>query len=166
MTEPARHSNPDPTPSFLPHSQIFWLPSAYFVLHTLEELPSFAEWVTRHFGPYTTEDFVLPHVPLLLLVMLASQQAARHQRHGAWAILAVAAWWQFALNALFHIGTTLLFREYTPGLVTATCLALPLTPYFLSRIRREQRLTAPAFIAALLLGTLLALAAVTVLLLK
>lgn len=148
-----------------PLGQLFWLPSAYFVLHTLEELPTFAAWVTRHFGPYTTESFVFSHIPLILLVMAASVQATRRGRHGAWVVLAVAAQWQFGLNALFHLTTTALFGEYAPGLLTASVLALPLTPYVLRRVWREERLTPRAFVAALALGTLLAVLAVGVLLL-
>jgi hypothetical protein len=59
--------------------------------------------------------------------------------------------------------TTLLFREYAPGLLTAMCLSLPITGYFMVRVWLEQRLTKAEFAAALLLGTVMAAAAIGVL---
>jgi hypothetical protein len=46
-----------------------------------------------------------------------------------------------AVNALFHVATTLLFREYSPGLVTGTLLFLPAAGYLLSRTASESLLT-------------------------
>jgi hypothetical protein len=78
-------------PDLINAKQLFWLPSLYFILHTLEELPDFAAWVTAHFGPMTTDSFVLSHIPLILLVMLGSYKACMKEAHGRWVIFATAA---------------------------------------------------------------------------
>ncbi|SDO13034.1 HXXEE domain-containing protein [Geodermatophilus sp. DSM 45219] len=147
----------------------WWLfvPSAYFLLHTLEELPTFAAWVTDHFGPMTTLAFATSHVPLLLLVSTASYRAAQasrnHTRRRGWTVLAVAAQIQFGLNALFHLGTAVAFSEYSPGMLTAACLGLPATALVLQRSRREHLLTARQTAAAAGWGALMAAAAIGVL---
>jgi hypothetical protein len=141
---------------------VFWLPSLYFVLHTLEELPGFALWVTRYFGPMSPVSFAWVHIPLLLLVIVASYQASTTMHQRGWAIFATAAMWQFALNALFHLTTAVLFNDYSPGMVTAG-LALPVTVYFLKQVWREKHLRGRDMGFALVLGTVLAAAAIGVL---
>ncbi len=83
------HNSPLRTdaPVVRPFSQLFLLPGMYFVLHTIEELPSFAGWVSHHFGTMTTDSFAFVHLPLMLLVLLASYKALRIERHGGWVIL-------------------------------------------------------------------------------
>lgn len=46
--------------------------------------------------------------------------------------------WTLAFNAIFHVATTLLFREYSPGVVTGVLLLLPASGYmFLESVQRE-----------------------------
>jgi hypothetical protein len=52
----------------------FMLPFGVYILHTLEELPGFAAWATRHFGPESTGTFAAYHIPLILLVLACSWQ--------------------------------------------------------------------------------------------
>ncbi len=150
-------------PTLLPYSQLFLLPGMYFVVHTIEELPGFAGWVSRHFGPMTTDSFAFIHIPLILLVLLASYKAFSIERHGGWVVFATAAQWQFGLNAVFHLVTAVIFLEYSPGMVTAVCVSLPMTAYFMMRVRREQRLTKSELTSAIILGTFMAAVAIGVL---
>lgn len=150
-------------PVLLPFSQLFLLPGMYFVLHTIEELPGFAAWVARHFGVMTTDSFAFIHIPLIWLVLLASYKAFKTELHGGWVIFATAAQWQFGLNAIFHLVTALIFLEYSPGMVTAVCLGLPMTAYFMLRVWREQRLTKTELTAAIIFGTVMAAIAIGIL---
>lgn len=150
-------------PVLLPFRQLFLLPGMYFVLHTIEELPGFAAWVSRHFGVMTNDSFAFIHIPLIWLVLLASYKAFKTERHGGWVVFATAAQWQFGLNAIFHLVTAVIFLEYSPGMVTAVCLSLPLTVYFLVRVWQEQRLTKNELITAIAFGTVMAAAAIGVL---
>ncbi len=138
----------------------FLLPFGVYVLHTLEELPGFAAWATRHFGPETTGMFAAYHIPLVLLVLATSWRAVRQGRHGVWVVLATAFQWQFAMNALFHLGAWVALGEYSPGAVTASVVSLPATAVYLAWIRREGRADTREIALALLLGTLIAAAAV------
>lgn len=146
-------------PTLLPFSQLFLLPGMYFVLHTIEELPGFAAWVSRHFSVMTTDSFAFTHIPLILLVLLASYKAFIIEHHGGWVVFATAAQWQFGLNAIFHLATAIIFLEYSPGMITAVCLGLPTTAYFMMRAWREQRLTKIELTTVIILGTVMAAAA-------
>ena len=152
-----------PTRAQVERSWPFLLPSGYFVLHTLEELPRFAAWASRHFGELSSLAFASTHVPMILLVFVVSLRAVQRERHGGWVVLAAAAAVQFGLKAVFHLATAVGFGEYSPGMVTAACLGLPGSVLLLRWVRRQQRLTPRELAAAVVLGTTVAAAAVGVL---
>ncbi|MEV1005441.1 HXXEE domain-containing protein [Nonomuraea sp. NPDC050202] len=137
----------------------FLLPFGVYVLHTLEELPGFAAWATRHFGPETTGTFAAYHIPLMLLVLACSWQAARSGR-SAWVVAATALQWQFAVNALFHLTTWIALGDYSPGAVTAATVSLPATAYYLTWLRRHHHASTRQIAGALIAGTLIAAAAI------
>jgi len=156
-----RTGREEATPPVLIDSRVlFLLPFVVYVLHTLEELPGFAAWATRHFGPETTGMFAAYHIPLMLLVLLCSWRAYRAGRHGGWVVMATAFQWQFALNALFHLTSWITLGDYSPGAVTAAVVSLPATAVYLSWIRREIRATPGEIGLALALGTLIAALAI------
>ena len=159
-------SHSDDAQAIFSARQLFWLPSLYFILHTLEELPGFAAWVSRHFGAMSTESFVFSHIPLILLLMLACYKASSGKNSRLWLRFVLAAQLQFALNALFHLGTAALFLEYSPGMLTAACLALPLTVVLLRQMRQAMKLSNQEVLAALGAGALIALIAIGVLFLR
>lgn len=142
---------------------LFIIPGIYYILHTLEELPYFAPWVSRHFADLSPLTFALFEIPAILFVLLVSYKAFVKQRHGVWVILAVAAQVQFALNALFHLSTAFLFNEYSPGMVTGAVLGLPLTIFFMDRVWQEKRLNHKELSIAILLGATFAAAAISLL---
>ena len=150
----------DATPAVLPGSQVFLIPGAYYIAHVLEELPGFVEWSSRHFSPITSGTFATFEILSLLLVFFASHKSLIKQRHGAWVVLAVAAQFQFALNALFHLTTAIVFTEYSPGMVTGVAVGIPVTIYFMKRVWGEQRVTRREMTIALALGMAIAGAAV------
>ncbi|MGW5746983.1 HXXEE domain-containing protein [Amycolatopsis sp. NPDC003861] len=106
-----------------------------FIVHTLEELPGFAMWVSAHFAHLTTEKFAVTHIPLILLVLLTSWRASRPTAATGWIVLATAFQWQFAANAAVHLAAAIRFGEYSPGMVT---VALSVTATYLAWLRRRQ----------------------------
>lgn len=144
----------------VPGSLIFLIPGIYYILHTLEELPSFAEWVSRHFAPLSSLTFAIFEIFSLLIVLVVSYKSFVEERHGTWIVLAVAAQIQFALNALFHLSAAFIFEEYSPGMVTGAVLGLPLTVFLLTRVVQEKRATGSELAAASLLGAAFAAGAI------
>ena len=148
---------------YLPLPLFYLLPSAYFLIHATEEVPAFGPWATKHFTPLSTGLFATAHIPFLLLVFLASYQAAHKQKHGGWVIFSIATQIQFGLNALFHLTTAALFLEYSPGMMTGGSMGLLLTWYMLRRVWREKLLSGRELVLAGVEGVILAVAAVSIL---
>lgn len=138
----------------------FLLPFGVYVLHTIEELPGFAAWATRNFGPESTGMFAAYHIPLMLLVLLCAWRALRAGAHGAWVVMATAFQWQFAVNAVFHLTGWAIIGEYAPGAVTGVVVSIPATLFYFSWIRRESRITGRELAVAILIGTIIAALAI------
>lgn len=158
-------SSTDPSPASrpgLPPAAVFWLPTVTFLLHTLEELPDFPIWVSRHFAAMSVLEFAAIHIPLIGLVLWASVKAQDPASPG-WRFMAYAFQWQFAFNALFHLGAATVFQDYSPGMVTAATVALPATVY-MTRVNARSGLISPGRApAAIGVGAAIAAAAIGVL---
>ena len=137
----------------------FLLPYLVYLAHTLEELPGFAAWATKFFGPESTGAFATYHIPLMLLVLLASVQAIRTGRR-VWIVLTTAFQWQFGVNAVFHLTTWIVLGDYSPGAVTAAVVSIPATAFFVWWVRREARVSGRELALALAIGTAIAALAI------
>jgi hypothetical protein len=120
---------------------MYWIPAVVFLAHVAEEYVRFPEWATRHFGATSRAWYVYSHIPPLTVVVWICARAQDAAPDTLWPVLATAVQWSLATNAIFHIVTTWLFREYSPGLVTATALVLPTTVYMFNRTIGEHLLT-------------------------
>ncbi|MHC5065757.1 MAG: HXXEE domain-containing protein [Planctomycetota bacterium] len=125
---------------------------ACFILHVLEELPNFPDWASRHFARISMGDFIFAHVFIFAAVFYLAKRASEPRAQPAWILCAVALQWAFFGNVFFHAGTTILFGEYSPGLVTAILLYLPLTYAYVLRILRSRSMTALRQFQAFVLG--------------
>jgi len=134
---------------------LYWIPAVVFLLHVAEEYPRFPEWATRHFGATSRPYFVYSHIPLVASIVTISFLASRGPVGSTAAFLATGAQCVLVTNALFHIATTVLFREYSPGVVTAAVLFLPSSAYLFQRTLREDLLDARAFAWAAGIGTVM-----------
>lgn len=86
----------------------------------------FPEWAVRHFGPITTRKFYfLSHVPMFVAVPIVSLGAALFPGVDAFLFLWVVALIVVFTNGIFHLGTTFLFKEYSPGVVTSLIFTFP-----------------------------------------
>lgn len=144
----------------LDRSILFWLPSATFVLHTLEELPGFPIWVSAHFGAMELLEFASIHIPLIGLVIWTSYRAHAAGSSPGWQFMAYAFQWQFAFNAVFHLGAAAAFRDYSPGMVTAATVAIPATAYMTYACRRDAILPPGRAMAAVGVGAAIAASAI------
>lgn len=149
--------------STLRPATVFWLPSATFILHTLEELPDFPDWVSTHFAPMGVLEFAVIHIPLIGLVLWTSLRAQEPSRSSGWRFMAYAFQWQFGFNAVFHLGAAAVFGDYSPGMVTAATVALPATAFLTVFNRRHGILSSRRALAATGVGAAIAAAAVSVL---
>lgn len=128
----------------------FMITPLIFVMHIAEEWRGFPRWATRHFGATSRAWFVYSHVVLVVATIgicwMATETSSR-----TWTIWAVAAQWGFFTNAIFHVVTWRLFREYSPGVITALVLFVPATVWQLLTVTLDS--SGLAF--ALLLGSVM-----------
>ena len=134
--------------------------TAALALHVAEETPGFAAWARRNTWPgYRDRDFAVINVGGLAMTALSGVAVRRAPRlYGAWYAGVVAQ--QFLWNPVFHLGTTIAYREYSPGLVTALTLFPPLWLRETRRALRSGRLSGRGVAFAALAGSLIHLTAV------
>jgi hypothetical protein len=114
---------------------------AVFALHILEEAPRFTAWARRHGSPrYSQRDFVRNNALGLAMTAAATRLIARSPSRGrVFGYFSLVLTQQALFNTVFHVGTTIAYREYSPGLVTAVGGFLPLW-WQLTRLARDEHL--------------------------
>jgi hypothetical protein len=104
-----------------------WTFPAAHVAHVAAEAPGFTPWARRNASArYTQQDFVRNYA-LGFVATIAATVAITHSERRALclAYYTLVLTQQAVFNALFPMGTTLAYREYSPGAVTSM-LMLPL----------------------------------------
>lgn len=129
--------------------RLVWLMPAAFAVHIVEELAGgFPDWVGAVAGsPMPVPDFLLNNAGFMaVLLALTAWTSLRPGRLPAFLLLAWASGNLF-WNSVFHLVTTVWLGRYSPGLVTAVLLYLPLSFAVVRAALREAVLT-PAGLAA------------------
>jgi hypothetical protein len=138
-----------------------WLLPAVFALHVAEEAPGFTRWVNEHASErYTSRDFVRNNA--LGLGMTAATTALierTRDRRVFFAYYAAVLSQQALFNPLFHAGTTVAFRRYSPGLATSLAF-LPVWRRMTRSALHQGRLTRRSAVAGAVIGGALHAAAV------
>lgn len=138
----------------------YWLLPVTFLAHVLEELPRFPRWATKHFGTTTTQFYLASHAVLVPALVGASARGALRPSDARAAFGATTVSTGLGVNAIFHIATTALFREYSPGVVTGAVGMLPAAAYTLYRTKRSGILGDEQIVGAVLAGTAITTAVV------
>jgi hypothetical protein len=127
----------------LPFERILWLVPIFFALHNMEEAPFMERWSKRlPFKvpvSYTTQQFIIAVIILTLGGFLITYWGVEylHSSTGYLVVLGIQAILFF--NAFFpHIGATILFRMYSPGVVSATLITVPFSIYLCQRALVEN----------------------------
>lgn len=125
---------------------LLWLVPVFFALHNLEEAPFMEGWSKRlplklpiH---YTTRQFVIAVTILTLGGFLVTYWGVEilHNTTGYWIVMGIQAILFF--NAFIpHIGSTIRFRLYSPGVITATLITIPFSIYLFQRALSENIIT-------------------------
>lgn len=131
---------------------VYWLITVQWLAHYADEwvfaLPA---WCTRHFEPlpesFWVQAMTLVTVPMVLLGWAASRASA-----GAGVRLVCAGVQMvFFANAFFHLITTFVFGEYSPGTGSGVLLLL-LSPLLWRAVSREPGVTGKSLATALTAG--------------
>jgi hypothetical protein len=119
-----------------------WLFPAATALHFLEEAPRFAKWAQAHASPFYTElRWRKIHlIGMAYAIAFTAVLALFPNRYATFLFFALC-FAQIFFNTLFHLGATLFFRSYCPGLITAMSLYPVLFWYLSSLAHREGLLS-------------------------
>lgn len=148
--------NVEVIPRFLqtaPFRQVVWVAPIAYALHILEEFWQFPLWVSAHFAPgFTSARFVIANA--IMMVVLVSLTALVSVLRARAVDFLYFCWLSGQLfhNALFHIGTTAYFGVYSPGLLSAILLYVPVSYYIARAAHQEGRIGNVGGIAALAVG--------------
>ena len=145
---------------------MYWLPLVVFIPHMLEEYPRFPAWATKHFGATSKAWYVYSHIVLVAVALPICWWAESSAPQSLGRVFGTALMITLALNGVFHVVTTFLFREYSPGVVTGTLLFFPATGYVLVQTVQESLLMTWQLGTAVLIGALVQVAVIASLYLR
>ncbi len=125
---------------------LLWLVPVFFTLHNLEEAPFMERWSKRL--PlklpirYSTRQFVIAVTILTLGGFFITYLGVEYLRNSAGYLLVLGIQAILFFNAFIpHIGSTIRFRMYSPGVVTATLITIPFSLYLFNRALVENMIT-------------------------
>ncbi len=132
--------------------QIYWLITAEWLAHYADEwmfeLPA---WCTRHFEPLP-ESFWVPMMTVVTAPMiLLGWAASRPSADSGIRLFCAGVQMVFFANAIFHLITTFVFGEYSPGTGSGV-LILILSPLLWRVVWREPEVTRSSLATALTAG--------------
>jgi hypothetical protein len=106
---------------------VSWVLPAALALHVAEEAPGFAAWARRHaWAGYRDRDFMTINATGLALTVATTAAVRRSRSDMVFLLFHAGLVSQQALwNPVFHLATTLRWRERSPGVVTALALFPP-----------------------------------------
>ena len=133
--------------------KIYWIIPAQFVAHFADEwvfgLPA---WVTRHFAPLPEPFWVSMMSVLTVLALFLGWVASRPTAGPGSRLICAAVQMLFFSNAFFHLITTVVFGEYSPGTASGVLLFLPLSVPLWRAVQNEPDVTRGNLVAALIAG--------------
>jgi hypothetical protein len=137
-------------------SQIVWLAPAVTAVHFLEERSHFADWARRHISSrYTDEHWRRIHALGMLSAVGFAALASWKPRPLPVFLFTALYLAPMLFNLVFHAGTSVLYRSYSPGLVSALLLFPGLFWYLTSAFAAAGLLRTEAGIAATAAGAVL-----------
>lgn len=134
--------------------RIIWIMPAAFSLHIVEEyIGGFPAWVTHVLrGSFNNFAFALNNA--LFLAILTGLTLWVRKSTSQLAVFLLIAWASGNIfwDGLFHVLTTAQFDRYSPGLITASVLYLPISLIIGIATLRSGALSVKSFFGALALG--------------
>jgi len=109
--------------------RLVWLMPAAFVLHIAEEyIGGFPSWVTHVLGgAFDNLAFAANNAAFMAIMLALTAWTSRTGSRLATFLLIAWASGNLFWDALFHILTTAALNRYSPGLVTASLLYIPIS---------------------------------------
>lgn len=134
---------------------ILWLVPIAYAVHMIEETPRFVPWTKKYSWLFTSQftmpKFIMGNCLFMTYVLVSIFLALFYP--GEWAIilgLSTAAW--IFSNFLLHAAITLYGGEYSPGVVTAGAIYVPVSLYIYSKFLESGILTPLDILWSIIIG--------------
>lgn len=132
--------------SSIPFDRLLWLVPVFFTLHNLEEAPFMESWSKRlplRIHPtVSTRQFVIAVIFLTLAGFLLTYIGVEYLGNQTGYLLVLEIEMILLFNAFIpHIATTIRFRMYSPGVISAVLITIPFSVYLFRRALNENVLT-------------------------
>lgn len=134
----------------LPFDRLLWLVPIFFALHNLEEAPFMESWSKKlpmkiHPG-ITTRQFGIAVTVLTAAGFLLTFLSLEYFETTMGYLLVLEIQAILLFNAFIpHIGSTIRFRMYSPGVISAVIITIPFSFYLFRRAFAENILSSDQF---------------------
>ena len=133
--------------------QAVWLFPACIAVHFLEEAFGFATWARSHISPrYTYAHWRKVHGLGLVSALAASAVVSLWTRPVPKFLFTALFLTPMVFNSLFHLGTSVFFRRYSPGTTSALVLFPAVCWHVVSTSSHAGLLSAGGVLAATVIG--------------
>jgi len=111
-----------------------------FTFHVMEEAPYFTNWVKRFINPrFTQSHYLSVHIAGIVIGLVLAGLLSRWPKR--WFLFLYLSFFflpaQF-FNIFFHLGATIVYKAYSPGLFTALFLYPPVVLIVLKDALKER----------------------------
>jgi len=111
-----------------------------YCFHMVEEFTlGFVEWGDRYFGSFDWTQNLIGNFMFFVILAFGCYLYYKNSTKYLWVGMAGSMW--VLSNAFLHISSSLLAKEYSPGVVTATIFYIPCGVYFLIQWGKKGVLT-------------------------
>lgn len=111
-----------------------------YCFHMGEEFTlGFVEWGDRYFGSFDWTQNLIGNFMFFVILAFGCYLYYKNSTKYLWVGMAGSMW--VLSNAFLHISSSLLAKEYSPGVVTATIFYIPCGVYFLIQWGKKGLLT-------------------------
>jgi hypothetical protein len=126
----------------IPFRVLLWMVPVFFTLHNLEEAPFMERWSKRlpvkNNPTVTTPQFILAVTFLTLVSYFLTYASLAWLPASTGYLIILGMQIILFVNAIVpHLATTIRFRLYSPGVVTAVLITLPYSVYLFQRAFAE-----------------------------
>ena len=149
-----QHSETHSVPPALTFRRVVWFLPVVFALHITEEWPHFTEWAQHYASAqFTQSAYTFIHLSGLAgNVLLAALFSRWRNRVALFLFFSAFLLPTFFWNIGFHVGATVLFGVYCPGVITALFLYPPVVCTVVRRALEEDLLSVRSCSVALVIG--------------
>lgn len=142
--------------------KLLWLLPVGVTLHNIEEYVMFGKFLTKHPFPITPEQFLTAQITATIIIFLLYSMGWRKPKNNLLFFVILASIPAVIANSLMHIGQAIIFVDYTPGLISAVFLQLPIAIFLMRKAIIEKYIERNDFLKIISIGIILLVAVLLV----